>query len=384
MNQSRSRFIRFCVLQGAWWSFYAAIPGFLVAYMSDRGLSESITGGILALGLLTTFLGALFWGRFNDRRGGGKLYYIVGNCAALALCAAMLPLAGNAAAMFVLYPLFGFMTGSVATTLDAWVISSMPERRDAVGFSRTFATLGYALVMLLEGQWISRHGYGIMLPVGAALIILSVCAALRQPETRRVSQRKVRERGGMGALLGIRNYRLLLLIVFITGLCVAPINNMKAVVIQSVGGDVSLLGVDAFLGCLIQALFMALSGKMRRLPVRLRLCVAVGMPLLYAVLVMLASSPIWVICGTFCNGISYGILFPTMREMTESSVSEDNRNTAHALVDTAYGSLSGMIATATGGALLQGGGTKLLGSVCTGLQLIAFALAGVQAKTAKE
>ena len=72
------------------------------------------------------------------------------------------------------------------------------------------------------------------------------------------------------------------------------------------------------------------------------------------------------------NNISFGVLYPTMREMTEESVNLALRNTAHSVVDVAYGSLSGMIATSWSGVVLENAGVGVLGFSSAAIQLIAI------------
>ena len=92
--------------------------------------------------------------------------------------------------------------------------------------------------------------------------------------------------------------------------------------------------------------------------------------MLYALFVIQAGNPLGVIMGTICNNISFGILFPTMREMTEESVSSGLRNTAHGIIDIAYGSLAGMLATSWSGAILEHSGIAAMGSICIAMQTI--------------
>ena len=95
-------------------------------------------------------------------------------------------------------------------------------------------------------------------------------------------------------------------------------------------------------------------------------------PLLYALLVAVAQNPAMVITGTVMNNISFGVLYPTMREMTEQNVNSALRNTAHSVVDVAYGSLSGMIATSWSSVILEQAGASVLGISSAAIQLIAI------------
>ena len=366
-------FVRFCLLQGAYWAFQAAVMGYFTAYILDSGASVQAWGVILALNLLCAFLGTLFWGRWVDRRQASKAYFLLGNVSALVLSCLMYFGAGHMALVAALYPLLGFMTGAIPTVLDAWVIASFPERREAGPRARSCATLSYAIVMLLAGQLILRLGYGIM-PVAALLSLgLSIAVALGQPEAKLSrSTAGVPEKASPRQLLSSRRYVLLVATLFFTGMCIAPINSMKIVVLESVGGDVALLGWDSFIGCVIQAQFLIFSKRLLKVPTGKRLAVGVIAPLCYALLVAVARNPAMIVLGTVMNNVSFGILYPTMREMTEASVPPSLRNTAHSAVDAAYGSFSGMIATFFSGFMLRRAGAAALGFTCAGLQVVAI------------
>ena len=366
-------FARFCILQGSFWAFQAAMMGYYTAYVIGRGMAPSVWGIILAANLLCSFLGSLFWGRWVDRKQAGKRYFLLGNASALLLGSALFFLADILPAVAVLYPLLGFMAGCIPTTLDAWVIASFPEQRDAVGRARSCATLSYAVVMLVTGQLIARLGYSVMPAATVLFLGISIATALFQPESRGSSGEAAQMPAAKPRqLLASRRYVLLVVSLFFAGMAIAPINSMKAVVLEHLGGDVTLLGWDSFIGCVIQAQFLIFSRYLLKIRAEKRLLLGMITPLLYALLVAAAQSPAMVILGTVMNNISFGVLYPTMREMTEECVNSALRNTAHSVVDVAYGSLSGMIATSWSGVVLENAGVGVLGFTSAAIQLIAI------------
>lgn len=366
-------FIKFCVLQASFWSFFASLPGYITAYMLERGMNAGMLGILLAVNMGLSFTGSLFWGRWVDRRQGHKQFFLIGTSSALVLGILLFLSAGEPIALFVLYPAFGFMMGPIATTLDSWVIASM-RQVEAGAKSRTFGTLGYAFTMLGVGQLITRIGYGVMPVLAAGFLVLAFFIALTQPDVRADLPQHASERVRVSPLELTRSHRYMLLtaVVLFTGMTIAPINNMKVLIFENVGGNVGFLGWDSFIGCLIQSPFLIFSGKMHRMKSETRLALGTFCALGYAMLVFLARTPGMVIAGTVLTNISFGLLFPTMREITEESVLPALRTTAHSIIDVAYGSVSGMIASAWGGAVMQSGGPQVMSAVCMGLGGIAL------------
>lgn len=373
--KSRAVFARFCVMQAAYWSFYAALPAYITAYMLSCGMNASTLGYLLAVYLFCALGGSLFWGRWIDAHHASRRFFLFGNFFACALGILLFIFAHQPVILFIAYPLFGFMSGPIATTLDAWVIATFPERGDAVSRSRSFATLGYAFVMLMMGQLIVKIGYQAMPFAALAFMAVNLVTALFQPEA------PFTEDAGAAALrpdprtlLSSRLYVLLAVSVFFTGMCIAPINNLKVLIFENVGGNVSYLGWDNFIGCLIQIPFLMFAGKLRFIKAEKRLLAGSSAALFYALFVLAAKSPGMIIAGTMMNNVSFGLLFPTMREMTERFVHPRLRNTAHSMIDVAYGSFSGMIASAWGGSVLEASGTGAMCLICICMELIAIAV----------
>ena len=363
--------LRFCILQAAYWSFYAAIPSYITAYMLEKGMSAATLGILLAVQMGSAFAGSLFWGRFVDRKQASRRFFLTGVASVAVLSILLFLSADQIPALFLLYPLFGFMNGPIATTLDSWVIA-VTGRVENGARSRTFGTLGYAVTMLISGFIIRMYGYGYMPFIGVGLLLLAAAVALVQPEAETVRSEAAQVKESPKALLKERVYLLLVAAVFFTGMASNPINNMKVLVFENVGGDVSFLGWDAFIGCLIQSPFLLLSGKLSRIRSEYRLTASVLCTFLYALLVYSAKQPAAIIAGTVFVNISFGLLFPAMREMTERSVNSRLRTTAHSVTDVAYGSVSSMIASAWSGSVIESAGTGTMCRICMLMGIAAF------------
>ena len=368
----KKTYFKFCILQAAYWSFFAAMPAYIVAYMLSKGMGGATLGILLAAQMGSAFAGSVFWGRFVDRKQASRKFFLIGISAAALLSVALFCFADRPVVLFVLYPLFGFMNGPIATTLDSWVIASM-HRVEAGAKSRTFGTMGYAVTMLVSGLIISRFGYRFMPYIGMAFIAVAFLVALRQPEVKGLRVAASAGKNSLGTLRHAPKYLLLVAVVFFTGMAIGPINNMKVLVFESVGGDASFLGWDAFIGCLIQSPFLIFAARMKRIRGEYRLIAGALCAFTYALIVCIARNPAMVVIGTIFMNVSFGLLFPTMREITEASVSSGMRTTAHAVVDIAYGSVANMIASAWSGSVIESAGRATMCSICMGLETIALA-----------
>ena len=111
---------------------------------------------------------------------------------------------------------------------------------------------------------------------------------------------------------------------------------------------------------MVQAVFIFISGSLRRLPSKLRMLSVTVFATLMLVCVWLAANPAMIIIGTVMMNISYGLLLPTMREITEKNVPAELKNTAHSLTDAMFGSFAGVFALLYSGVLMDAFGAQFV------------------------
>ena len=210
----------------------------------------------------------------------------------------------------------------------------------------------------MVGQAINQFGF-FMLPVCFGLLSLLVFfIALSSHESPYGTKARTLKPFNPAGLLKIGPFLFLLLILFFTGLAISPVNNLKNVLLESVGGNVGTIGIDAFLGVMLQAFFIFISGKLSRMNKNFRLFLVAFTILLTMVCVIVASSPFFIIIGTLFSNASYGIMLPTMREITEDTVPEELKNTARSLTDAVFGNFAGILALLYGGWMMDNFGAK--------------------------
>ena len=350
----KKTFFGFAFLDFLFWAYFAAFIGYISTYMLACGMKSSVLSIVLACYMGCCFAGAFFWGGQCDKRRTNKKVFLFEFTAAVILALVVYFMADkNIWVSAVIYPVFGFFMAPLGSNLDSWMLRSFDRSASVYGRARAIGSLGYAVVMLICGQLINRIGY-VVIPVSSIIvasgvIILAFLMKEKEYGAVQASGEKVRT----GDLLKIRPYIFMIAVVFLTGLAAAPINNLKIIILQSVGGDVSLLGVDAFMGVCVQAVFLFISGSLRRIPRNFRLLLSTSFCLAMLALTNFAVTPFMIILGTIANNISYGILIPTMREITESSVTGALKNRAHSLSDAMFGSFAGVIALTYSGFLMD-------------------------------
>ena len=364
-------FVKFAGLDALYWAFIAAFAGYASAYLLACGLSAGVLSLMLACYMGCCFAGAFFWGGLCDRKKTNRKVFLFEFTAAAATAMAVWFMASkNVWIAAALYPLFGFLFAPLGSNLDSWMLRSFNRDASVYGRARSLGSVGYAVMMLVMGRLISSFGY-VMMPVMAGLAALAVLVlAFFTAEMPYEERKGAAQKANTKDLLKIRPYMFLLVILFFTGLAASPFNNLKTVIISSVGGDVSVLGLDAFIGVMVQAVFIFISGSMRRYPSDLRLFVMCFCVLVTLALTYTAAAPAMVILGTVFNNVSYGVMLPTMREITEKNVTGPLKNTAHSLSDAMYGSFAGIIALTYSGTLMDAFGARSVALLGMGIMLV--------------
>ena len=389
MSTTKPSFAKFCALEALHWAVMAAVQGLMSTYMSVSGMPDAVLSTVQACYLTAAFAGALFWGGRIDEAGSHRRFFVLGVAASMVTCVATCLLIGNYLLCGVAYAAYGFMVAPVATNLDAWVMDSFPERADAAGRARSFATGGYAHCMLLYGQLIKFFGYGVIWVAACVAVPPTIALALTQPDAIRAGAKQKREKVGpaqVASLMRIPPYALLVVVVFLNGFAISPLNYMRTVVLQNVGADVSYIGFDSFVGCLAQLPFLVFSGYWLRFPKERRLLAGIALPFGYAVLTAFCHQPVTSTLAFMLNNTSFGILYPSMREITRESVPEELFNSASSLIDVCYGQLPGIISLLAAGPLLSVFGIRGLSFACAAAQAVTLAVlvAGMARLTAQQ
>jgi|LAHS01.1.fsa_nt_gb predicted MFS family arabinose efflux permease len=371
MEENQTKVIvGFSLLDGLYWGFYAVFVGYIATYLLDCGMSNSFLSIMLAVFMLCSFFGAFFWGGQCDKHHTNKKVFIPEFIAAVIVAFVIFFAAKwNLWIAAVLYPVFGFLSAPLGSNLDAWMLKRFHKDAGMYGKARAIGSFGYALVALIIGLLINAFGY-IVMPIGiivTAGMVLGMALVMQDSPYNGVEHI---EHVNAAGLLKIRPYIYMVVILFMTGLACAPINNMKIVILKSVGGDVGVLGIDAFIGTTLQAVFMFLSGRLKKIPAYQRLVLMTGCIFVMMLFIMTAVNPVMIIISSIMWNISYGVMLPTVREITEKNVHGALKNTAHSMADAVYSSFAGIIALTYSGFVMDSFGAKSVAFLGFGLMIV--------------
>ena len=341
----RRHWIGFAVIEISYWCFHASFIGFLMSYLLSKGITNTMVSIFMASFLLASFVGSFAWGMVCDRFHTNRKVSIACFLLAGVLMYLIYFSYDSIPMLAVLYPLLGFVCLPHATNIDSWLLLICENNFSVYGKIRCLPSFFYAITSVVLGRMISEFGYSLMLSVGTVFLIMGITAAALLPEGRGAVSDKGNAKTEAGGKFGLRSlnqvfasgeYRYLIVILFLVGLAIAPVNNLKMPLLKNVGGNVSDLGIDAFICAVVQVPFIALADRIERYSLRLRYMLLAGLPFLNLILVFYAVSPGAIFAGSFLYNMGVGILLPTMRSVTEKSVSPVFRNLGHNMADPIY------------------------------------------------
>lgn len=369
----------FTLLEVAYWCWYAAFLNYIASLLLEKGWSNGGVSTLLAGFMFMAFLGAFFWGQLSDRLHTNRRVLALEAVLTLALSTLIYAFSARKVVVSVLYPLLGFIALPMMTNIDAWVLAAFDNDARRYGTARSMGSLAFAIAALILGQLIAWAGYVIML-VGSLLsmgVILAVTLLLEDAAATRDSGAGFSLRD-VKKLFATREYVWMIVLILLTGVSVSPSNNLKIVLLKDVGGDVGLLGVNSFLGVILQVPILAMSSRFRFIRLRVRFLMALALQFSMLLVTWLARSPWPIILGTCLSNLAYGLLLPAMRETVELNVPGELRNIGHNVADAVYTSLAGVLVLPFAGRAADAFGVKSMMLFCTCLMLVPLAIAALR------
>jgi len=356
----------FAVLEISFWSFHASFMGFVSAYLLSKGMSNTFLSILIAVYLFTAFIGSFVWGIISDKYNTNKKVLMIELLGSGILMYFLYFNGGNTGIVALVYPLLGFLVQPLASNVDSWLISSCKGDAQIYGKIRSMPSLVYAFIAVILGKMIASYGYHFMLLGGTFFLGTALLTAQFLPDkaVAEPSGREKLSKASIRQLLSVGSYRQLIVILFLIGVSIAPLNNLKVVLLNNVGGNVSDIGIDSFFGALTQVPFIALAGRTQKLSLRFRYLLMTGLPLCAFLAALFAHGTYMIFFATFLLNVGYGILLPTMREVTEMNVPSKLRNLGHNLSEAVYNSFSGMISLVYSGIVIDYFGIHIMLMIC--------------------
>lgn len=182
MKKRNGMILCFALLQLGYWGYFATFAGYITSLMVENGISNTGLSAAVFGYQICAFVSSFLMGKLCDRMQSNRKPVLALGTAALLLSILLAIFSADNRVIAVLYALIGFVFGPVISCLDAWILRTFQEEEELYGKLRAVGPFTLAAGMLIQGQLIRQHGYGIMLPGGAFFLGILLLAGIRLPD----------------------------------------------------------------------------------------------------------------------------------------------------------------------------------------------------------
>ena len=352
----------FAGIEFLFWASIVGFEAFMVPFLTDNGYSPSQAGFVMAAVFGFAILGQPVVGSLSDRMSSPRWIIAI----AMSIAAGAVLLLPNAVGAFgivvAIALVYSLTANSLPATLDAWI---MARRRNDVGISygiaRGFGSLGFALAAFVFGAIADRIGIPIVflfcagLAVGVAVLALLMprpvaSGSLPAPRPARSPSSRRHLLEGLRAAATNGAYIALLLATFVAFVGVRAAMTFLPLLLSSVGGTVTDVGVAHSIAAVSEVPLLFLSGALIR-RVRGPMLIA-GALLLMAVRLFVYSllgSPAAILILQITHGISFGTFLAAVVDYIDVIAPAEHRSLFQAIAPSVFFGLGSVAGSWLGG-----------------------------------
>jgi MFS transporter, PPP family, 3-phenylpropionic acid transporter len=332
----------------------AAILPFFTPLLQARGLSPERIGFVLSAMALASVVASPLWSHEADTRLGTTRTLVLSTLATAA-CALLLIPAGSTVWMIAAAAILMAAASAPGTALgDALALAVLgADRADDFGRVRRFASLGWAVAVILFGALYQVVGLWPMLPLYAAALVVYAAFARRIPSRRGLHEGDERPSrlGAIGAAFrtspGLAPFLGGLLLLSVA---MSATDGFVPLRMLGVGGGPFLIGVAAGLAAVIEIPIFTWSAPLgRRFGMRNLFLAGTMVSIVTLLGYSVSDSPAQVAVFRTLAGVGFGLKYAALVVLTNRLVSTHLRNTGQALMQIAQWSLGPVVGPAIGG-----------------------------------
>ncbi|MGG4047641.1 MFS transporter [Paenibacillus favisporus] len=341
---------------------------FLPVYFDEQGLSPSQIGFIVGTGGFITIVAQPLWGMISDRTKTIRKVLLL-----LLVCAIMTGFVLYHTGTYSLIILFAMLTYFFLMPVDPLTESLNFRVAESAGISygslRTYGALGYAVMSLFAGYFMTSYGAHSLAYLFAAIGLVSFVITLFMPDAP-VSGKPV-TLSSLKHFLSSKETLLFLILVFISSIPARMNDTYLGVYIKELGGTASLVGQAWFLAAGSEIVVFALSFWWLRKGSELMLIAFSGF---FYFIRFFASAwiedPHLLAYLQLLQLLTFPVFYSAAIQYLYRIVPVEWRATGQTVLALLFFGVSGIIASFAGGALYEAFGGRTLFLTISGMSLV--------------
>jgi PPP family 3-phenylpropionic acid transporter len=330
----------------------AALLPFFSPLLQSWGLTPDRIGLVLSAMALGSVLAAPAWSHEADMHLGTARALVWSSLAA-ATCALLLLPASTAMWSITIGSIALAAASAPGTALgDALALTVLgPARADDYGRIRRFASLGWAVAVIIFGGLYELAGLGPVLPLYAVCLVVYAWWAHRFRVERRPRTASASRFGSAGEVLrSVPRFRPFLAGLLLLSVATSSADGFVPLRMLGVGGGMFLIGLAAGLAAFIEIpIFTASASLGARFGMRNLFLAGVAISIVTLFGYSLAQTPVGVATFRALQGAGFGLKYGALVVLTGRLVPDRLRNTGQTMMQLAHWSLGPVIGPAIGG-----------------------------------
>lgn len=354
-------------LSAYYFLFFLAVGSsgpFLTLLLHARGLSTSNIGLILAAGALGGSIVQPFIGHLNDRLGRPR-----GLLFGAAILSPVLFFGYKATSGFILFLIISVLASIVQGAFpiaDAVAINQSRHQAFTYGQVRLWGAAGYAVMVAAAGWFYDHHGYEAAVYAYAALTLPLLVVIALLPGRIAEPQASALRRPRVWDLLRQPQLMAFIAISFVVTIAITINSSFLPLYYADLHYPLAWVGLNFTVAAAVEIPCFYLSGRLITRFGQMQ-TVVIGTAIYAAKYAIMAWAPkaSIVIAAQALDGIAYALFWSASVDMVNRLAPTGRTSSAQSLYSALAGSLSGIIATATGGWVLGNFGPRILYAAMT-------------------
>ncbi|HAN44864.1 MAG TPA: hypothetical protein DCP97_05670 [Ruminococcaceae bacterium] len=308
---------KFFLLQACFWASNCIYYSFLVAYLTEKGYSEFISGIAMTLVSIVSAVSQPIIGYITDTFLTGKKLLTINFCIALPLTFLLPLFVGSvplALASILILSVFDYTAYSI---IDSWSIKLKDTTQPQLdyGFTRSGGSIGYSVTALIFGKLISTLGYNLMFFAHAAYLLCMILIITRleavpccNVSAQSSDEGRLSIAGALSLLLKNRFYIVLIASAAFYQFAMRTASTYITVIVKYYGGNSTHLGIAIFMCSFFEIFSMFYAGKLIKCGIKMEYIFAVGLIFGFARMILYCYGNLWsVIFTQLLTSVASGI-----------------------------------------------------------------------------